>query len=176
MPLLQRVQRLFRADLHALLDHWEDPVLLLRQSIREMGDSIEAEQLELHALHKKQHALEREHADRERALAQLELRLDTAFRLENDEHARALVREKIQLGAGAASHDAHKQRIDDDCRLCRARIEQHKHQLHLIQDRARMLEDQVTTPPAEAAAQNLSVTEAELELAFLAEREKRQSS
>lgn len=36
MALINRATRLFRADLHAVLDRIEEPDILLRQAVREM--------------------------------------------------------------------------------------------------------------------------------------------
>ena len=40
MALITRVGRLFRADLHAVLDRVEEPEVLLRQAIREMEEEL----------------------------------------------------------------------------------------------------------------------------------------
>ena len=43
MALMTRVARLFRADVHAVLDRLEEPDVLLRQAIREMEESLAAD-------------------------------------------------------------------------------------------------------------------------------------
>ena len=43
MALMTRVARLFRADLHAVLDRIEEPEVLLRQALREMEDGVNGE-------------------------------------------------------------------------------------------------------------------------------------
>ena len=40
MVLISRISRLFRADLHAVLDRIEEPEALLRQAIREMEELL----------------------------------------------------------------------------------------------------------------------------------------
>ena len=40
MPLVDRVARLFRADLHAVMDRIEEPDVLLRQALREMEEEL----------------------------------------------------------------------------------------------------------------------------------------
>jgi phage shock protein A len=40
MALINRVSRLFTADLHAVLDRIEEPDALLRQAIREMEEDL----------------------------------------------------------------------------------------------------------------------------------------
>ena len=47
MALITRVGRLFRADLHAVLDRVEEPEVLLRQAIREMEEELAEERQRL---------------------------------------------------------------------------------------------------------------------------------
>ena len=41
MALINRMSRLFTADVHAVLDRIEEPDVLLRQAIREMEEALE---------------------------------------------------------------------------------------------------------------------------------------
>jgi len=47
MPLINRLSRLFKADLHAALDMIEEPEALLKQSMREMSDLLECTRSDL---------------------------------------------------------------------------------------------------------------------------------
>ena len=42
MPIINRISRLFTADLHAVLDRIEEPEALLKQAIREMEEEAAA--------------------------------------------------------------------------------------------------------------------------------------
>ncbi|MGH8588771.1 MAG: PspA/IM30 family protein, partial [Gammaproteobacteria bacterium] len=44
MALITRVSRLFRSDLHAVLDRIEEPEVLLRQAIREMEAELSSDE------------------------------------------------------------------------------------------------------------------------------------
>ena len=44
MALITRVARLFRADLHAVLDRIEEPDVLLKQAVREMEEELASEE------------------------------------------------------------------------------------------------------------------------------------
>ena len=44
MTLITRLGRLFRADMHAVLDGLEEPTMLLRQAVRDMEDVLAGEQ------------------------------------------------------------------------------------------------------------------------------------
>ncbi|OOZ38928.1 hypothetical protein BOW53_13550 [Solemya pervernicosa gill symbiont] len=50
MALINRVTRLFRADMHAVLDRIEEPEVLLRQSIREMEEALADDEQQLRQL------------------------------------------------------------------------------------------------------------------------------
>ena len=43
MSVLRRITRLFKADLHGILDCLEEPEAILRQAMRDMEDEIEKE-------------------------------------------------------------------------------------------------------------------------------------
>ena len=47
MPILNRVTRLFQADVHAILDVIEEPEAVLKQAIREMQESLDQKQGQL---------------------------------------------------------------------------------------------------------------------------------
>ncbi len=47
MPILNRVKRLFQADVHAILDVIEEPEAVLKQAIREMQESLDQKQGQL---------------------------------------------------------------------------------------------------------------------------------
>ena len=44
MPILNRVKRLFQADVHAILDAIEEPEAVLKQAIREMQENLDQKQ------------------------------------------------------------------------------------------------------------------------------------
>ena len=57
MPILNRVKRLFQADVHAILDVIEEPEAVLKQAIREMQESLDQKQGQLARSGRMQEAL-----------------------------------------------------------------------------------------------------------------------
>jgi phage shock protein A len=53
MTLITRVSRLFKADVHGILDALEEPEAILKQAVREMEDEIEKSRLHKKKLDKK---------------------------------------------------------------------------------------------------------------------------
>ena len=51
MVLITRLARLFRADVHAVLDRIEEPLLLLQQAVREMEADLADNEKQLKLLH-----------------------------------------------------------------------------------------------------------------------------
>ncbi len=97
MVLIKRVTRLFRADLHAVLDRVEEPDILLRQAIREMEDDLARDEQacrqherELEQLSKKESELRQLHAS-------LGEELDVCFAADKEDLARSLIRRRLEI-------------------------------------------------------------------------------
>jgi len=96
MAIITRLTRLFRADVHAVLDRMEEPDVLLRQAIREMEDEVaqNAQQLKARELERQQaqarldaiEATRKDHAEQ----------LDLCFAAENEALARTLLRRRLE--------------------------------------------------------------------------------
>lgn len=108
MPVINRIARLFSADLNAVLDQIEEPAQTLRQAVRDMGDALAAGERREKALTASQQALARRTADIADRIAALDEELDLCFGRGKPELARSLVRRKLecqQLAAHIASQE-----------------------------------------------------------------------
>ena len=92
MNLLSRIIRIFRADMHGVLDHLEDKELLLKQSLREMEEAlgVEAAQVSKLAGALAQVREGRQKADTE--CRKLEADVDAALVKDREDLARQLLR------------------------------------------------------------------------------------
>jgi len=96
MAIINRIARLFKADIHAVLDHIEEPELQLKQSIREMEDELSTVETQIQTYKLQIETL----ASRESA-AHLQLKLSSeeiliCFENKNEELAKGLVRRKLE--------------------------------------------------------------------------------
>jgi phage shock protein A len=57
MALITRIARLFKADMHSLLDSIEEPQSVLKQAIREMSEAIEQGERQLEDLTRTQRSI-----------------------------------------------------------------------------------------------------------------------
>ena len=96
MALIQRVTRMFRADMHAVLDRLEEPDVLLKQAIREMGSSLQEQQLQLNRGSEELRQLQARGEQVEQQLTSLDQELDLCFNAGKDDLARAMVKRKLE--------------------------------------------------------------------------------
>jgi phage shock protein A len=78
MRLIARVSRLFRADLHAVLDRVEEPDLVLRQAVREMEEDLTRDGRNREALHAELQRIAARDEEIERSLSGMEEELQTS--------------------------------------------------------------------------------------------------
>jgi phage shock protein A len=89
--------RLFKADVHGVMDQLEDKGLLLRQYLREMEASLEDKQERLNRIERSVRQAESDLDRREEEVQKLENDLDLALRKAKDDIARMLIRKRRSL-------------------------------------------------------------------------------
>jgi phage shock protein A len=97
MAILSRMMRLFKADVHGVMDQLEDKGLLLKQYLREMEASLEDKAGRLHRIELAIQQAESDLTQREAEAQKLEDDLDLAVRKEKDDIARMLIRKRRSL-------------------------------------------------------------------------------
>jgi len=95
MALIKRVTRLFRADMHAVLDNLEEPDILLKQSIREMESALFHDQQRLSALDKSLQHLQTQLTQYTQADQEMESELAVCLQNNNDELAKGCIKRKL---------------------------------------------------------------------------------
>ena len=178
MALMTRVSRLFRADLHAVLDRLEEPDILLRQAVREMEEELSREEQRLRMLqHDHDEMLKRE-SDLHDSLGEIEQQLDVCFASGKDDLARPLIKRKLEtqrlnkmLAAKRASLQETLAKLRTHLDENRARLESTRQKLELL------VEDHEPSRPEDSwTVPDFSVREEDVEVAFLREKQKRSHS
>ena len=97
MTIITRFVRLFKADVHGVMDQLEDKGLLLRQYLREMETSLGQKERQLGALSERMDRLS-SHMERNTAeMRKLDTDVDLALSKQKDEIARMLIRRHRNL-------------------------------------------------------------------------------
>ncbi len=137
MALIHRIQRLLRADIHAILDTVEEPEAVLKQAIREMQEALDVKRADwqrrhriLAALATHQQSLQ---GDLEKAEEDLRLSLDE----ENEELARKTLARKLSLRKRLKSVQTRAAALAETCRRQEAEIANQQTELDGIIEKAR---------------------------------------
>lgn len=174
MALMTRLSRLFVADVHDILDHLEEPAALLRQAIREMEEQVLRAQQAQEALHRERESvgLQIDHLSDE--LTSTEQKVELAMEAGDANLARDMLRRKLTLEQHAealrqrhTSQATALERSAEQLADWRLRLEAARQKLSLVETRSQ---------DAGRPATSQSVSEQDVEVAYLAELKKRGGS
>jgi phage shock protein A len=145
MAILSRMMRLFKADVHGVMDQLEDKGLLLKQYLREMEAALEDKQDRLNRIEQAIRLAESDLDQRSAQVRKLENDLALAVCKEKDDIARMLIRKRrsLQGSCEQLGHRIEAMRLD---------------QIHISETvaRQRLQYDQLTVKVATFSRQALS--------------------
>jgi phage shock protein A len=175
MTLLTRFSRLFRADVNAVLDRLEEPDLQLRQAVRDMQEEIEQLQRRCRS---REHDLAQFTAQAEEganALAQIDEQLDLCVAHARDDLARSLVRRKLQIENGLRLLANRRELVARELSGLQERLTDYRQRLQATEHELALLEPREAPPPPTGALSfsQLSVTDEDVEVAWLREQQRR---
>lgn len=172
MALINRMARLFRADVNAVLDRIEEPETLLKQSIRDMEDDLAGDEQRCRLLAQEQGLILARRAELEQSLQQIENELDLCFEAGKEDLAKAQVKRRLEIQRHAKLLE--RQGGDLEARLAalKTRLEQNRARLDAMRQKAELLARQPHSVN-ECGTPELAVREEEVELAWLREQRKR---
>lgn len=183
MPLINRLSHLFKADFHAVLDRLEEPDVILRQAVREMEESLASDQQRLKLFLHEEKTLGAQYRDLESGINRLGDELDICLDSDEDHLARNLIRRRLQAEQGikmlSTRRDSLKQSVAD----LQAQIGEHQSQLNAMRQKAELVSEQYRQQPGDQGdsshtgwpVQDFSVQDEDVEVALLAEKQRRAS-
>jgi len=95
MGILTRVVRIFKADVHGVMDQLEDRELLIKQHLRDMAEALNLKEVNLNKMHAARKQAQQEYDKYQQQSQALEQDLAVAIHKNKDDIARMLIR-KIQ--------------------------------------------------------------------------------
>lgn len=175
MALINRMSRLFTADVHAVLDRIEEPDVLLKQAIREMEEEIGRSEQALRQLaHQREGLAERQRKLRA-ALTDLASQLDVCFADGNDDLARKILKRRLETERLAQHSTDRGEAIDKELTQRRAAVNEQREHLDVMRQKAELLAS-TSEHNDEWGERRFAVGDDEVEVAFLRERQLRQKS
>jgi len=174
MPLINRITRLFAADVHAVLDRLEEPDALLKQALREMEEELAACETRVRWLMHERDDTRRQSTDVGRELDRIAEQLDVCFAAREEPLARGLLKRRLELERHAqrlqTRADAAAKALAED----EARLAEQRHAVDALRLRAEPLLDAGVRPyAAYSYALDAPVTDADVDVELLRETQRR---
>lgn len=180
MAIVNRITRLFTADVHAVLDRLEEPDALLRQAIREMEAALTERTRELKALELDLELVRARSSEVERALAAIREEIDLCFAAGHEALVRTCLRRRLEgerlLRMLSQRVAALTQQIEQTAPV----LEQQRERLETMRQKAALFDVELasgaSTDCSRWAGAETPVSEADIDLALLREQQARRSS
>lgn len=178
MALINRMSRLFTADVHAVLDRIEEPDVLLRQAIREMEEALERSEHDVRMLEHERAALTGRQRKVEALLAELGEQLDVCFGADNEELARRLVKRKLETERLGKHIVERRDAADKALAERHKKLDEQREHLDVMRQKAELLTERRHGEDSDAdwSKAEFVVSEDEVEVAYLRERQRRAKS
>lgn len=175
MALITRFSRLFRADLHAVLDRIEEPDVILRQAVREMEEEIAADEqrhkLLLHELKQVTTRL----GDLQQSIDRTQDELSICLDANNDDLARSLLKRKLEAERMLQFVVRQQEELTHTVATLAGRLQQNRGRLTAMQQKLELLvrEEHEHSRIAASGLPDFSVRDEDVEVALLREKQKR---
>jgi len=136
MSIATRFIRLWKADLHGVMDSIEDKGLLLKQCLREMEDELQSKEAALHSLVKKKEQAKQEQEAIQQENRKVENDLEAAVSMGKDDIARFLIRKRLLLCRHLQELASHIKRLEQEAMNSQESVAARKMHYEKIQLRA----------------------------------------
>jgi len=174
MPLINRITRLFAADVHAVLDRLEEPDALLKQALREMEDELAVCETRIRWLMHERDDTHRQSTDVRRELDRVAEKLDVCFAAGEEPLARGLLKHRLELERHAQRLQARATAAAKALAADEARLAEQRRAFDALRLRAEPLLDAAARPyAAYSYALDAPVTEADIDVELLQEKQRR---
>ena len=174
MALINRMSRLFTADVHAVLDRIEEPDVLLKHAVREMEEELARSEQRARALEHEHEALGERQRKIGGVLADLGEQLDVCFASGNEELARKVIKRRLETERLEQHVAERRAALAKELAALRGALQEQREQLDVMRQKAELLT--AAAAGDDAGGGDFAVGEAEVEVAYLRERQKRRPS
>lgn len=173
MAIFTRIIRLFKADIHGIMDQIEDQGLLLKQYLRDMEESLNQKEAQFKKMVHSRDQAQQAYQTGKKETANLEQDLEVAIKKDRDDIARMLIKKLKPLTRIQADRHSHIERLNQEIDQFKAHVEQQRIQYEQLKQKAseyfHRTETQQWQEPLSAlqpgfSSHELSEEEVELEL------------
>lgn len=181
MAILNRFTRLFKADVHAMLDQLEEPETLLKQAVRDMDEEVRKKQLQINSLQQQIGQNKARRDELSKIITEIHSQLDLCFAAENAELAKDLIRRKLENQRLISCLQRQCAPLEEQLRELQTLFRQQSQKLEIMRQQAAVFD--AAPEPADSllsscneimgANGSIVVTDQEVEIAWLQEQKRR---
>lgn len=177
MALITRFTRLFRADMHAVLDRVEEPSVLLRQAVREMEEDTVVGDQRRRGLQHELAQVDARRLDLEHSISTIGDELDVCFDSGKEHLARSLIRRRLEAEQLLKVLNRKRQTVADALSELQTRLHENRERLEAMRQKAELLTEEQTAYRIQPwTVPHITIREEDVEVAFLREQQSRRSS
>ncbi len=181
MALINRVSRLFKADMHAVLDRIEEPEQMLRQAVRDMEEDLVTLERHISLQRREQTILDSRRRDLQKRVEKADRELDLCFENDKPDLARTLVRQKLEAGRLIVHVDGRLESITDEIERSQTSLDERRATLESTRQKAEVFardasDEDLSTCESSGTLREFVITDAEIDIAMLREQQLRGDS
>ncbi len=136
MGIMNRMVRIWKADMHGVMDQLEDKSLILKQCLRDMEEELSRKENNLKRLIDSKKKIQLERGKHSREVDLIETDIDSAVSKDMDDIARMLIRKRKNLAAHMEKLEHHVNKLDFDIGTQQECIEEQRLRFEQFQLRA----------------------------------------
>lgn len=179
MTLIDRITRLFRADIHDLLDRIEEPAVVLKQAVRDMEKELSLDEQIIRQLVRDDERLASRVQEIDGSLKDIEAQLDVCFQSGKEDLAKRLIKRRLEMQSTDKQLTRKKSQLEEMLAHRKARFEENQTRLEEIRQKAELLamedSDEVFCDEPISCSDGL-IRDEDVEVAFLREQQLRSRS
>lgn len=177
MSILKRFTHLLKAEAHGVIDILEDPHETLKQAIREMEEAMQERERELQGYEAERAAAREQHSQLSKELERVNEQIGVCLDTNNEDLARSAMRKRLGITKASQLIEERAKDLTGLCAKGSESLARDKERLQAIRDKAKLFAAPLTsgTHAANPLREDF-ITEHEVELALLEEKQRRANS
>lgn len=180
MALIRRIARLFKADMHGILEQLEDPRAVLAQAVRDMEAEIEKNQTALREQTREIEHVERRKTECSKRIDEINAQIQLCLKQSDETLAKSAIRRRLEMQAAARAAAQKAETLAKETANLQLKIKDQQKQLQSVREKMSILsESTVRAGVVENCFSDVcvtdmpgSVSDEEVQIAYLAEMER----
>ena len=172
MTILTRISRLFKADIHGILDSLEAPENILKQAVRDMQAEIDKDTQAVVKLSKQHEHLQKHQQSLAAQIQELQQQLHLCLSENNEALAKSVIRKKLQAEGSLKEISGQLTSTSAAKNLKISETDERKEQLQSIRDKLALFSEPSGGSETQQVSESGStITKDDIEIAYLYEKQ-----